>query len=234
MTIQNSCYVTIQNLCFILSFSGLSISFRWLNLLAYNCLLFVIGTCPHPGNKKDIQNLWIYDVTWQGADRMQMGLGVLMVNLQKRLSCIPSWALCNQRVGYFNVEKEGRRGSAGVMYFGKGYINSLTLGFCILAPPSWKPFPPHHTASAGKKTERYWCSDIHQGSLGAVELSKACAGRSSFPGKRRGPRTCKRPVGLPRASRGPRYYMYLCRRCVGGLLRDLCCRRIVRSWCVGG
>ena len=85
---------------------------------------------------------------------MQMGLGVLMVNLQKRLSCISSWALCNQCTGYFNVEKEGRRVSAGVMDFGKGYINSLTLGLCILVPPSWKPFP-HIIASAGKKTERF-------------------------------------------------------------------------------
>ena len=165
----------------LVSFSGLSISFRWLNLLAYNCLLFVMGRCPYPGNKKDIQNLWIYYVTWQGADRMQMGLGVLMVNLQKRLSCISSWALCNQCMGYFNVEKEGRRVSAGVMDFGKGYINSLTLGFCILVPPSWKPFPPHHSISREENrtvlmlwhpSRKPGCSTAQQSLYRAVFISR--------------------------------------------------------------
>lgn len=45
--------------------------------------------------------------------------------------------------------------------------------------------------------------------------SKACTGRSSFPGKRWGPCTPKRPVGLPWARVGQILYVYQCRRCVG-------------------
>lgn len=64
-----------------------------------------------------------------------------LITFRKDYPALSSWALCNQCLEYFNVEKEGRRVSIAVIYFGKGYINSLTLDFFFLGSLTLFPCP---------------------------------------------------------------------------------------------
>lgn len=64
-----------------------------------------------------------------------------LITFRKDYPALSSWALCNQCSEYFNVEKEGRKISVAVMYFGKGYINFLTLDLLFLGSLTLTLFP---------------------------------------------------------------------------------------------
>lgn len=165
-----------------------------------------------------------------------------LITFRKDYPALSSWALCNQCSEYFNVEKGGRKISVAVMYFGKGYINFLTLDLLFLGSLTLTLFPCPGSLSPHITPRRPGRGQNGSGALTSIHIKAAWVQYSSAKltqgvlhfREEMGPCRPKRPTGRPWASRGPGYYMNLCRCCVGGLLRDLCYRWIMRSWCVCG
>lgn len=91
-----------------------------------------------------------------------------LITFRKDYPALSSWALCNQCSEYFNVEKEGRKISVAVMYFGKGYINSLSLDFLFLGSLTLTLFP--HPGSLSLHIMSRWPGRGQNGSDALISI----------------------------------------------------------------